>query len=363
MKVFFDSQIFQLQKYGGISRYFTELISSIKSIDPKTEIRIGTRFIRNEYLISLKGLGVKESPRFMPMKMLLKLDSRRKISGNVDLIHTTYYQREFLPKKLSIPNLITVHDMIPEDIGKFSPTDIHISDKAKFIENADGIICVSKFTKERLVSHFPGLGIPVSVIPLATNLPNCFPVNHDLSSVRSRNDNFIYIGPRGGYKNFQLLLFAAVRLRSLTNRRFKIVAVGGGKFSEEEKSQIVDLDLDGFVVQVEMDDFKLSQAYSTSRALIYPSMMEGFGIPQIEAFSFGCAVISSGLGALKEFDNGIALIFDAHSPEALANRMLETLNISSSAFSDLAGKAIDHSKNFSWAETAQKTLDFYKIFV
>lgn len=362
MNIIFDSQIFQLQKFGGISRYFTELISSIKIVNPKIDIKIGAKFVRNEYLVSLDELDVRKSPSFIPKKILLKLDARKNYISDMDIIHSTYYQREFLRRKVLIPHVITIHDMISEDFGDLSASEIQSSDKAEFIKNANGIICVSKYTKGRLTSHFPELRIPISVIPLATNLTNSFPVDLELNSIRSRNDDFIYIGPRGGYKNFQLLLLAAVRLRSITNRKFKVIAIGGGEFSQTEKDQIKDYGLYDFVVHAEMNDFELSRAYSTSRALIYPSLMEGFGIPQIEAFSFGCAVISSGLGALKEFDNEIALTFDANSPDDLANRMLELLNISFPAFRHIADAAIEHSKYFSWIETARKTLDFYKIF-
>jgi glycosyltransferase involved in cell wall biosynthesis len=252
--------------------------------------------------------------------------------------------------------------MIPEDFGTLSPEEIQFSDKAEYVKNADGIICVSKFTKERLLAHFPYLSIPISVIPLATNLFRTFPVDLELVNLKSRSNTFIYIGPRGNYKNFRLILFAAARLKVLTNQSFEIFAVGGGKFSDEERILIQNLGLVDFVKQTEMDDFQLSRAYSISRALIFPSRMEGFGIPQIEAFSFGCPVISSGMGALKEFDNGISMKFDANSPDDLADRMFEILNVSSRDFHVSAAAAIKHAKNFSWSETARKTTDFYKLF-
>jgi glycosyltransferase involved in cell wall biosynthesis len=362
MKVFFDSQIFQIQKYGGISRYFSELITALKLNFPEESVEIGAKYVRNNYIVANPELGLKKAPRYLPKRLLLRVDSRRLIPCDANIVHSTYYEDIFLPKNLSIPNVITIHDMIPEDFSNLPISEIEYSDKTKYVLNADGIICVSRYTKERLNQYFPNLKIPIEVIPLASKLKSDFPISHNLSSLDDRTRDFIFVGPRSGYKNFILILDAAEKLRRLTKLHFRIVSIGGGNFSALEKSEIEVRRLSEIVVQNRMNDRELSRAYSTSLALLYPSLSEGFGIPQIEAFSFGCPVISSNLGALNEYGNAISLNFDAASSENLADCMLELLEITPLNFKRISEESISHSRKFSWTETARQTKNFYKKF-
>lgn len=363
MKIYFDSQIFQLQEYGGISRYFSELISAIKSASPDESVKVGAKFVRNRYIVKDNDLHLKNSFKSVPKRLLLNIDSKRSIPTDVSILHSTYYNNMFLPRNLNIPNVITIHDMIPEDFSEMSESEIQKTDKARYILNADGIICVSNFTMKRLTKYFPNLKAPIEVIPLASNLKSDINFDYNLSSFESRTRDFIYVGPRYGYKNFKLILEATEILRISTNYRFRIIAVGGGKFSAMEEYDLAKRGLSNIVVQNEMNDFELSRAYSTSLALIYPSLSEGFGIPQIEAFSFGCPVISSNLGALREYGEGISLNFDAASAESLAHRMLQMLTITPLDFERISEQSIIQSKKFSWLDTATKTTNFYKKLI
>lgn len=119
MKILYDQQIFSFQNYGGISRYFYELISRIRKT--KNKVLIDGRFSNNIYLPKLKdnvdGFFPKSN---FPYKNVLNfyanvfLDSHYLKSGDFDILHATYFHPYFLSILNRKPFVVTVHDMIPE---------------------------------------------------------------------------------------------------------------------------------------------------------------------------------------------------------------------------------------------------------
>jgi glycosyltransferase involved in cell wall biosynthesis len=362
MKIYFDSQIFQLQKVGGISRYFSELVVAILKIEPDYPLQIGARFVRNEFVRSTGILDLKKAPSFIPKVFLLWFYSRKRKFAENTLVHTTYYDVSFLKSLEDFPFIMTVHDMIPEDLSNSTIEEAQNCPKGKYVQQCRGIICVSEFTKNRLLYYFPNLKVPIAVIPLGTNLKLKYSKILNESSNIERGSTFIFVGPRGGYKNFPIVLEAVGKLKRELDENIRILCVGGGSFSRIEEETIRTLGLDRIVFQVNLNDQQLAKAYLTSKALLFPSLNEGFGIPQIEAYSFGCPVLSSGQGALSEFDGGLSIKFKHSSADDLASKMRLILETDLDVLNELSKRLIRHSDSFSWEKTAMLTLDFYKQF-
>ena len=97
----------------------------------------------------------------------------------------------------------------------------------------------------------------------------------------------LYVGQRSGYKNFFNFCRAFSQSNILRNE-FNIHVFGGGKFNKSELQELDELNLLKNVIKVDGDDVQLRIQYSNARALIYPSIMEGFGIPLIEAMKNLC---------------------------------------------------------------------------
>ena len=99
--------------------------------------------------------------------------------------------------------------------------------------------------------------------------------------------------------------------------------------------------------------------YSLASVYCQPSYYEGFGLPVLEAFFCETPVVISKTQALKEIANGAALIADPNSPQDFADKILSLSNYSTQKLHLIrAGRS--RAKEFSWEETAEKTMDVYK---
>jgi glycosyltransferase involved in cell wall biosynthesis len=103
----------------------------------------------------------------------------------------------------------------------------------------------------------------------------------------------------------------------------------------------------------------LSALYSMAEAFVFPSWIEGFGIPLLEAMRCGAPVIASDRGSIPEVVGDAALIMDAEDAAALTH-YLTTLLASPSARSHWQAKGLERSERFTWSQAAEQTLNVYE---
>ena len=135
---------------------------------------------------------------------------------------------------------------------------------------------------------------------------------------------------------------------------------GGGEFTSQEIEYIKNLNIpEGKVKQISGHDNILNNLYKSAEFLIVPSLYEGFGLPILEAMSFGCPVLCGNNSSLPEVANNAALYFDADEVDSIKNKMeifLDNFEIKAKLIND----GLENIKQFSWENCANKTLDVYK---
>ncbi|MGZ3687854.1 MAG: glycosyltransferase, partial [Bdellovibrionota bacterium] len=177
MTCLYDHQIFQVQRYGGISRYFFEIISRLAR-SGELEIDLFQGLNVNGYgLEKFKphfrryfGMRKPEIPRATPLfsaanQLLLRGFARTRRS---DIYHSTYYS-DLLPS-FQGRRVVTVYDMIHELFPENFVGDPTSARKRTAVERADRVISISHSTKQDLVRIF---GIPpekIEVVHLANSL-------------------------------------------------------------------------------------------------------------------------------------------------------------------------------------------------
>lgn len=286
MKIIFDHQIFSLQKYGGISRYFMELAKQI--IKKNIQLNILSPVYINNYIT--RNLN-KENIRGFKLPHLKKasfiygfinqaLSSFLINNYNPNLVHETYYSHySIAPSSSKI--IITVHDMIHELYpNNFDFWYMTKSKKLSSIKRADHIICVSENTRKDLINIYNIDIKKTSVIYHGYKL-------NSLSTETRRHltPYILFVGNRGGYKNFKLLL-KAYASKEFFFKNFSIVIFGGGTLSTVEKNEIFKLSKGKWkVYHFEGDDTVLADLYRYAELFVYPSLYEGFGMCPLEAMS------------------------------------------------------------------------------
>lgn len=374
MKVAYDSQIFVAQKYGGISRYFCEIASRISKI-PEVDISITAPMNINSYLANVPKEIVsgfrapntdrfqtsleKNYPRLMMRGLGILMGDAMLRAMKPDIIHETY----FSPYRLgggSARRVLTIYDMIHEKFASsFSQGDKTARFKAQAAERADHIICISESTRRDAIDILGLKPEKTSVIYLGFDLMNKDDDFSEKISLPAHEPFLLYVGNRGGYKNFIHLLEAYGTSPQLKTE-YKLICFGGGAFSKKELAMMQKLSLaNGQVLQTAGDDHLLAKLYEHASAFIFPSLYEGFGIPPLEAMSHDCPVVCSNTSSISEVVGDAGEYFDPADTESM-RVAIERVIMSDSRQTLLIENGQKRLKSFSWERCAVETLDIYR---
>ena len=374
MNILYDYTVFQLQRYGGISRYFFELIKRL-STKEDVSINLFQGFHINEYGLSEHRQNFESywghkigcnKPAIKYLAYIL-FSMPNKIlfdqyigSSDVDIYHPTYYRSD-LDKYNKSAIVLTVHDMIHELYpDQFIDSRFVIKAKKISINKADLIISISENTKKDLMNIYDVLEDKIKVIYHANSLPksNEYLKCADLEKMYSITKPFLlYVGDRKrSYKNFTILLET---YSTMLSDRFDFVCFGGGDFSHNELRTIKSIRCSGKVIHISGPDHLLASLYKNAFCFIYPSLYEGFGIPLLEAMGLGCPVIASNTSSIPEVVDKAALLFDPNSEDCLIN-VIELLEKNESRREKLINLGFEQEKKFSWDKTANETFNVYK---
>ncbi len=363
MKILYDHQIFSSQNYGGVSRYFYELIREFNNMDDiETDLSL---LLSNNYYISDKKFV--KYVNFLPNKyfrgkqrlfnLLNKPNSILKLKQqNFDLFHPTYYDPYFLKYIRDKPFVLTVHDMIHEKFSDmFSSNDKITHQKRLLVEKATKVIAISENTKKDIMEIF---GMDKAKIEVIYHGNSMFPkLNADIRHKVPKN-YLLFVGSRDGYKNFERFIKSIASLLRQKRELF-IVCAGGGKLKLGEMKLLLNLDIIKQVLQYNLDDESLAFFYTNALVFVFPSFYEGFGIPILEAFACGCPVICSNVGSLPEIASDGAYYFDPYIEESIKNAVLNILE-NSSLRENLILNGYKRLKKFSWKQSAEQTRKVYK---
>jgi glycosyltransferase involved in cell wall biosynthesis len=382
MRIAYDHQIFSLQKTGGIARYFCRLAEQLSQthhpvgMTENVEVGIFAPFYRNQYLSHLP-LGIvhgKQVNDYLPKTAGLMVGvngwlGRNKISQwHPDLVHETYFSKTRSATQKT-PVVLTVFDMISEHGGRpgeRSPSiqalvKMRLSDKYAAVQRADHVICISEQTRQDLITFF---GTPEHKVSVAYLGCDGLPLTQRKESDRKNAQRpfLLYVGLRGGYKNFAALLHAiasSTRLKST----FDLIAFGGGPLTPAEQTLIKDLGFNpGQVRQSGGDDHALAKSYQKASALVYPSTYEGFGLPPIEAMSQQCPVICSDTSSIPEIVGDAGEYFDPLQPESITEA-IERVIFSPERTRALIAKGLERAKFFTWNRCAEQHLSVYQSLI
>ena len=111
-----------------------------------------------------------------------------------------------------------------------------------------------------------------------------------------------------------------------------------------------------------LPDEHLTPLYSAAHCVIIPSLIEGFGLPLLEALQCATPVICSDGGSLPEVAGDAAIIFPPTDTDAIADAMLQVVS-NDDVYADLKRKTVIQASKFSWARTASETYKVYKKFI
>lgn len=365
MKVLYDHQAFFNQDYGGISRYFFELMNQYNQTNI-CDFDLSVLFSNNDYLLSssfCKPISVFKNNQFVRGSKFYrifntfgKLNSKLSISsGNFDVFHPTSFDPYFLSSLHKKPFVLTVHDMAHEANPElFSKIDKTSQVKELLSKKADRLIAVSNSTKKELIKFFD---IDKDKIDVVYHGNSIVKPNSVITIPGLPEKYILFIGQRLLYRNF---LFSLKALKNIIiQHNLSFVCAGGPKFNESEKKVISECGLDDRVFHYSVNDETLYSFYKNAELLLFPSYYEGFGIPLLEAFNVGCPVVLSNTTSFPEVALDAGEYFVPTSERSIQRAVLRVLTKSNYS-NKLIKRGLERAKYFSWGKCANETLKVYE---
>jgi len=359
----------RLWNQTGVGRYIRNLVYNLEKIDKKNDYVL---FVREKDLEQLKiqKRSFLRNPKFKIVRANISwhsLEEQLKFPKilnreNLDLVHFPYISIPFSYRR---PYVLTIHDLIPYHYptGKASilPLPLYglklLSYKflVYFITNrALKIITVSQATKKEIIDHLKISSNKIVVTHEGTDL------KPGIGRDKSRMPFFLYVGNAYPHKNLEKLLEVFSKLKKLRTDA-NLVFVGKDDYFYRRLKKFADKlgILDSVVFLGDVSDARLAVLYRSAAAFISTSLMEGFGLPVLEAMALSCPVIVSDIPTFREICKDAALYFNPDKEEEILERMKEVLYFDFNRKMYIK-RGLEKAKEFSWAKTAQETLKIYK---
>ncbi len=363
MRIGIDARMTHYRR-AGISQYTLQLIEGLARCDTDDEFVI---------LQSRKSKEpILERPNFVTRRLYTPSHHRLEqvflpleiTHLRMDVLHST----DFIPPfRRNCRSVITVHDLVflmyPDLLTKESARYYGQIDQA--VRHTDAIIAVSQATKMDVIRL---LGVPekkITVIYEAAS-PIFRPLNREEVAERVRerfgldSDFLLFVSTIEPRKNVPNLLRAFRLLLDNYHPKAKLVLAGEKGWLFQDVFELADklnLREDAlFLGRVSTEE--LLWLYNGARALVAPSLYEGFGLPPLEAMACGTPVITSNLSALPEVVGDAGVLVDPKDVDALAVAMWRILS-DEPLRASLISKGFKRAAVFSWEKAAQETWALY----
>lgn len=377
MKVLYDYQAFYMQRYGGVSNCFVQLISNLPS---SAQYQIALRESDNEHLIASALLNVEPTrlrednfllnkhfkgrerlygacSRYFPSLTSLgrnRIYAKRILSqGKFDIFHPTYFDDYFLKYLHEIPFVLTIHDMIPERLG--FPEDMQTRNKRRLAHLASHIIAVSEYTKNDIIEL---LHVPSSKISV---IYHGAPEYNDVQGCKPLFDGkyILFVGRRDSYKNFIPMIDAIAPVLKKYEDLF--VLCTGPEFTPFELSHFKSKHIIKHLVHMNVKDEELGNLYSNALFFIYPSLYEGFGIPILEAYKSNCPVMLNNKSCFAEIAGDSAIYFVLDECQSNLESVIDSfLCMTDEEKRRLLCRQRDRLNAYSWKKSAEKLVKVYE---
>jgi glycosyltransferase involved in cell wall biosynthesis len=355
---------------SGIATYVRALVATLPQVDPKNRYCIYAREpIPHDSSLRSSRVDIlnTQSPAGLPR---LPLAITRALWRNrIDVVH----EQVLLPTIAGLPVVVTLHDLIPlhypdsygagyvDQLRRGIPRTVH---------RAAAIITDSSYSREDILAHFPVSPDKVVSIPLAAD--PAFQPLHDpgrLLQVRARygtGDQFVlWTGAPRRYKNLATLIAAYSRLRRSDTTRARLLLAGAAR-DQLPPDVCTALEASGYADEIlllgSVPAEDLVALYNAAALFVFPSLIEGFGLPPLEAMACGTPVVCANTTALPEVVGDAGVLVDPQDVDQLAGAMARVL-ADRALQADLGRRGLARATQFSWEATARATRDVYRQVV
>lgn len=353
---------------SGNGTYIRGLVRSLASVGNGAEYVLYTLDPGHPFYAEVRGQPSVTVRRLWPRHAVARIPLALAVASyrdRLDVLHVQYVG----PPRHRGALVVTIHDLaflrMPRSFPPLQALRLRWQVRAN-ARRAAAVITVSEYSKRELHEAY---GIPerkIAVIPLAAD-PTLAPVRDPaaLEAVRRAfgitHRYVLCVGRLNARKNLVGLLRAFERARPRLAEPAQLVIAGPRDYRADQLDRAIaaspcrrDVLRVGHVSREQ-----LPALLSGASVFAYPSFLEGFGLPPLEAMVCGVPVICSGVTSLPEVVGDAALTFDPTDVDDIAGTMLAVLN-DPALRASLVRKGRERATHFSWPRTAARTVEVYR---
>ena len=224
----------------------------------------------------------------------------------------------------------------------------------RVIATSTQILTTTDFSKNEIIEFSKKAEGKITTTLLAADISNDTPEPYDLPFKKF----IMYVGQQSDYKNIRRLGAAHQRLIKKYPDLGLVLAGSKNASATANEDYFTDKGYKNIVFTGFVPDSQLNWLYSNTSAYVFPSLMEGFGLPGLEAMGHGAPVVSSNATCLPEVYQDAAHYFDPLDTTDIARAIDEVLD-NDSLRADLIKKGHAQVKKYSWHRTAEQTHRIY----
>lgn len=328
----------------GIGQFCLQLSSHLKTLDHDKRIKI---------LAPSTAMESVGNDRLMPIEKYFRMKCFSFFQEQAYLWHITNQNSKFMPASRRSKMLLTIHDVnFLHELTSNIKKESFLSDLRRKIDRSVAIAVDSEYISHELKSRFSIVGLPVHVIPLSANDGQNISLSRP--KVIPREDFLFAIGYVHPKKNFHVLVDMLERLPKMS-----LVIAGSDRkrYAFDIRSMIEKKKLQerAFLVG-SISEAEKWWYYRNCKAFVFPSLLEGFGIPVLEAMHCGKPVFISDKTSLPEVGGKEAFYWNKFDPDYMA----EIFNKGMAEYDHEKSRQIKKwAAQFNWLTTAEKYLKLY----
>lgn len=368
--VAFDAR-YMNDQYHGIGRYAYNLFEALTRLDPnRCYIAYYNPGYRNSRF-NMEALEERPNVRLRPIRLPLYLPGEQFVwpvllaRAQADLFHSPYVT---LPLLARTKLVMTVHDLIFELHPEYRPQSylqrFYRPVTQLGIKRADLVLTVSEATSRDIQVYYQVNHARIHITSNGVDTtfrPESDPIR--LATVRERYclpEHFILtIGAGRPHKNVETLVEAFAHLDPALAPTLVIGGELDSRFPDGVSTRIDAYGIASRVVRPGMiREADLPVIYGLADIFVFPSLIEGFGLPPLEAMACGTPVVAATTSAVSEVVGDAALSFDAHNAEQLAIVLRSALT-DTALRTVLRQRGLERVRSFTWERVAQATLQAY----
>jgi glycosyltransferase involved in cell wall biosynthesis len=370
MRIGIDIRYLSHGLVGGVHRYIAQMVPALLEAGPEHQFFL---YADTKAPLELENLPANATVRLLDYRNGLSsiyLDLFMKQAMAQDKLDVVHFPANYGFGPAGARTVITLHDQINimplreiirghrksvKTIGMMSY--LHFSSLAA-LRSASLILTVSQYSKDRILEHanFPA----DRIIPLFYGPSPKVRVIENKALLENVRDRLGLQKPfvlADGVKNPATLTKAWQLLPPALRDTHQMVFFSRRPDPPSEVLEAVERGQAVLLVRPSDDD--LVALFNLARAFVFPSWIEGFGIPLVEAMTCGTPIIASDRGSIPEVVGDAALIADAEDAPAFA-RHIERVLTDPAAADDLRQRGLKRSVIFRWDNTARQILDVYQ---